>query len=388
MFTEYAQGKGLKAVANILNKNGYITKKGKLFSINGVATILDNPMYIGKIRWMRLQDWEAKRRKGKNPNPIIVDGTHIPIISDELWTIVQERRASKSFKQRQSNEPFILNALLRCPKCGQGMVPAVVTSTRKDGTKKKHRYYECGDFLNKGTTTCNANSIRANEAEEYVFSVIKKLVQDEKLLIEKILGINNITKDDESAYMKEVKQLDNRLSEISKLQERYFKAFVEKLFPIDMLQERLKQVAEEKTAIEHTLSEIKGKLHQSSHKFIEPKPIHQLLQRFVATYEEATREQKKDLIQLLVKKVKVISLPQRKRVIESVELEFDFEDLHKSKSIVLIHHLFGDSSWKQLSTISQSEKHLPLYLQDFLPLFMIRFVPIYPKSPINLLNQN
>lgn len=377
IFTEYAKGKGLKAVANQLNKAGYTTKKGRLFSINGIAQILDNPMYRGKIRWMSLQDWETKRRKGKNPNPIIVNGVHPRIISDELWIIVQERRANRSFKQRQSNEPFLLNGLLRCPECSQGMVPHVVNCKNKNGKKRQYRYYECGNFANKGSTACHTNSILANNAEEHVFSLIKQLARDKALFKKKILGINRDTKDTESTFQQEIAELDNRLSELIVLQERYFRAFEEKLFPLEMLQDRLSQVANEKTSVEHRLLELKSKLNQSRQKPVSPELIIELLQRFVSVYETAPREQKKHLIQLLVKKINIVTLPDKKRIIDSIELEFDFEDLHKSKSIVLIHHLFGNSNWSDLSTIRQGEKYLPPYLRIFLPLFMVRFSPSY-----------
>ena len=168
IFEMYAGGKGLKAIANYLNKAGHRTKKGRYFSINGIATILDNVIYNGKISWLKVENWDTKRRKGKNPNPIIVEGKHEAIISDELWNVVQARRKSKSFKQRQSNEPFLISQLLRCPDCGQGMVPSITTYTRKDGTKRKHRYYVCSDFHNKGSAACKANSIKAYEAEDMV----------------------------------------------------------------------------------------------------------------------------------------------------------------------------------------------------------------------------
>ncbi|WP_234879669.1 recombinase family protein [Bacillus altitudinis] len=88
IFTLYAEGKGLKAIANHINKSGYLTKRGKHFSINGIATILDNHVYIGKIRWLQVENWDTQRRKGKNPNPLLVDGKHQPIISQELWSVV------------------------------------------------------------------------------------------------------------------------------------------------------------------------------------------------------------------------------------------------------------------------------------------------------------
>lgn len=44
----YADGKGLRAISNHLNKAGYKTKRNRQFSINGVAQILDNVIYNGR----------------------------------------------------------------------------------------------------------------------------------------------------------------------------------------------------------------------------------------------------------------------------------------------------------------------------------------------------
>ncbi|WP_370627994.1 recombinase family protein [Anoxybacillus sp. ST4] len=48
-------------------KLGYRTKRGKHFSINTIATILDNPLYVGKISWLKVENWDEKRRKGQTP---------------------------------------------------------------------------------------------------------------------------------------------------------------------------------------------------------------------------------------------------------------------------------------------------------------------------------
>jgi site-specific DNA recombinase len=70
------KGYGYKKIVGILNQKGYKTKKGKEFSTNSLKTILDNPIYIGKIRFNQHENWSDKRRKGKSKDPIIVDGTH------------------------------------------------------------------------------------------------------------------------------------------------------------------------------------------------------------------------------------------------------------------------------------------------------------------------
>lgn len=52
IFELYLSDKGLKPITNHLNKVDYRTKRNRYFSINGVAQILDNPIYVGKISWL------------------------------------------------------------------------------------------------------------------------------------------------------------------------------------------------------------------------------------------------------------------------------------------------------------------------------------------------
>jgi len=226
----------------------------------------------------------SKRRKGKNPDPIIVEGQHEAIISDELWSLVQARRKSKSFKQRQSNEPFLLSSLLRCPDCGQGMVPSITTYTRKDGTKRKHRYYVCSNFHNKGSAACKANSIKAYEAEDEVINRIEKLVTNKQKLYKTLKEINSSSASSLNKLNKELEQIENRLLEIQQLQDKYMEAFEKNTLPIDILQERLQKVSNEKRELEQKKNEIAVHLSSSDSKVIQPELIEMLLEKFLFVY--------------------------------------------------------------------------------------------------------
>lgn len=83
IFQLYACGKGLKAIVNQLNQEGFTTKKGKPFSIGTVRDVLLNPVYIGKVRYTSM---EGQR--------VVVDGHHEAIISPELWDHVQQQYTS------------------------------------------------------------------------------------------------------------------------------------------------------------------------------------------------------------------------------------------------------------------------------------------------------
>ncbi len=56
IYEQYASGHGLKAIANDLNHRGHKTKTGKPFSICAVRDLLDNPLFVGKIRYNRYEN--------------------------------------------------------------------------------------------------------------------------------------------------------------------------------------------------------------------------------------------------------------------------------------------------------------------------------------------
>lgn len=192
IFDEYASGKGYRAIANALNKDGYRTKKNNPFDTNAVKYILTNIVYIGKIRYLRYTGWNEKRRRGFNPNPIIADGKHTPIIDQDLWDKVQTRmkKASKNPMVNGKGEN-LLTGIVRCPKCGAAHAASNTTNTLKSGEKKRIRYYSCSQFRNKGASVCSANSIRADVAEAYVFNRIKEVIFNDKVLQQVLENVNS-----------------------------------------------------------------------------------------------------------------------------------------------------------------------------------------------------
>ena len=344
-------------------------------------------IYNGRISWLKVENWDTKRRKGKNPNPIVVDGKHEAIISNELWSIVQARRKSKSFKQRQSNEPFLLSGLLRCPDCGQGMVPSITTYTRKDGTKRKHRYYVCGNFHNKESSACKANSIKAYEAEDAVIGRIETFLSKKKRFYKVLQDINSTSVDSLDRLKKELELIEEQLSEIESLQSRYLEAFEKNTLPMTILQERLQKVGNERDELEQSRNEITVQLSSKDSKVIQPELIEMLLEQLLFMYKKASRENKKQLLQHLINQITIRQLKNKSRTVNEIKLEFDFTEINISKTFILIHLLYRETDNEHTFSIPASDKELPPYLQQFLPLFMIRFPSINSPCSIHLLQQ-
>ena len=321
IFNEYVNGKGYKAITNKLNKLGYKTKKNNDFSVNSIREILTNPVYIGKVRYNVRQNWAEKRRRNINANPIITDGIHEAIIDEKLWDKVQVIMESKKGKpSRIYDGEYPLTGILRCPKCGAGMVISRTTNKLADGTKKRIAYYCCGAWKNKGTSVCNSNTIRVDKANEYVFTKISELLSNEKM-VETI--VNNINKERHKKInpaKKELERIDKELEKIDRKKTKLFEAYEEEVISKeefkerkDELNKRAKSLQEEKEPLIVTLSD--DVMEEIPYEFIKS-----ILENFSKVLiESATREQQKKLIHMIISEITI----NESREIDSIKLKIN-----------------------------------------------------------------
>ena len=319
IFNEYVNGKGYKAITNKLNKLGYKTKKNNDFSVNSIREILTNPVYIGLVRYNVRQNWAEKRRRNINANPIITDGIHEAIIDEKLWDKVQVIMESKKGKpSRIYDGEYPLTGILRCPKCGAGMVISRTTNKLADGTKKRIAYYCCGAWKNKGTSVCNSNTIRVDKANEYVFNKISELLSNEKM-VETI--VNNINKERHKKInpaKKELERIDKELEKIDRKKTKLFEAYEEEVISKeefkerkDELNKRAKSLQEEKEPFLVTLSDDVSE--EIPYEFIKS-----ILENFSKVLtESATREQQKKLLHMMISEITI----NEAREIDSIKLK-------------------------------------------------------------------
>ena len=319
IFNEYSNGKGYKAITNQLNKLGYKTKKGNDFSVGSIREILTNPVYIGKVRYNVRQNWSEKRRRNINANPIITDGVHEPIIDEVLWDKVQAIMESKKGKpSRIYDGEYPLTGILRCPKCGAGMVISRTTNKLADGTKKRIAYYCCGAWKNKGTSVCNSNTIRVDKANEYVFNKISELLSNEKMVKSIVNNINKERHKKINPAKKELERIDKELEKIDRKKTKLFEAYEEEVISKeefkerkDELNKRAKTLQEEKEPLLVTLSDDVSE--EIPYEFIKS-----ILENFSKVLtESATREQQKKLLHMIISEITI----NEAREIDSIKLK-------------------------------------------------------------------
>ena len=321
IFNEYSKGKGYKAITNKMNKLGYKTKKGNNFSVGSIRDILTNPVYIGEIRYNVRQNWSEKRRRNINPNPIRVKGKHEAIIDRELWDKVQLILESKKGKpSRIYDGEYPLTGILRCPKCGAGMVISRTTNTLADGTKKRIAYYCCGNWKNKGTSVCNSNTIRVDKANEYVFKKIEELVSNEAVIKAVVKNINKERKDKVKPAKRLLGDIDKELEKLDKRKRKIFEAYEDDIltkaeFQIrkDELNEKIRILEEEKKPLLNTISEEVSE--EIPYEFIKD-----ILMNFSKILNSSvSREQQKKLLHMIISEITM----NESREIESIKLNIN-----------------------------------------------------------------
>lgn len=144
IFSRFSSGEGSYSIARWLNSVGVTTHRGGWFETRSVEYILQNPAYIGKLRWN-----PAGRtcRDFDNSHIILADAKHEPIIPLELWTNVQHRIQELKKRKITHSRPLTehkdwLSGIVRCSECGSTLVFA------------KPHYWKCNGYA-KGTCGCS-----------------------------------------------------------------------------------------------------------------------------------------------------------------------------------------------------------------------------------------
>jgi Site-specific recombinases, DNA invertase Pin homologs len=322
IFQMRSEGMGYKAIAHRLNECGIKTKTGKMFSIFSIKTILNNPVYIGKCRWLYHENWNINRRKGRNDDPIIVDGQHEAIISMDLWEKVQSVQLvnkNSVSKNKNFNGEFLLSGILRCPQCGAG---TVMSKSKKYDGSGYHLYYMCQAYHSKGKAACNTNLIPKEHIEKQVIQFIKSLLHAESIIdevLEKLeRDVERETKDFQQSLKILERELLNNENRQKKLDDDYFNGSIA-VHQYNRLSEQIRMRNEELSSQIDKFQRM-VEVEYAKIKF-DRNTVKQALMNFDSLFDSATNEQKKALIRALIKRIDVE--PDRRSIKEITFWFFD-----------------------------------------------------------------
>lgn len=124
VFRRYINGESQRSIALWLNDIGIRTKRGNIIENRTIDYWLNNPVYHGFVRWTPTG---RTRRDFRNPDSLIIQGDHEPIISEDIWEAAQARIAETKKKHSRyarsaPSDSFILSGIIKCAVCGSSYV--------------------------------------------------------------------------------------------------------------------------------------------------------------------------------------------------------------------------------------------------------------------------
>ncbi|XZI51665.1 recombinase family protein [Clostridium perfringens] len=215
IFNEYLSGSGFDAIAKGLFKDKIPTPsmisqksiKNNVWHGSSVRIILENPNYTGDLVQNKSNSVSAisKKRIKNNPNDyIIVENTHQPIISKEVFNAVQSLINNRRKIRPQQNSHLFSN-LLFCADCGHGF-----------HFKENRRGYVCGFYNKLGNAACSSHIVREETLKKIIlseFKVISSQLNKEtylKKIQQNLLKLKTNIKKDLNKYDLEISKLESK----------------------------------------------------------------------------------------------------------------------------------------------------------------------------------
>ncbi len=238
-----AEGKGPNQIARLLTReqvltptNYYYRKTGashasldttRPYSWSGstVTGILDNKTYLGHMAGLRSTTLSYKNKKlirHPESEQILVENTHEPLITQELWDIVQDVRKHKKRTPKQMDEPNMFSGLVYCVDCGK---PLVLHRAHTMEAVKNN--FMCYTYKKKGKDVCSAHYIRELDLTQIILDDLRRVThfarQKERLFAEYINRKNSAELRREiNTVQKELESMRRRNKELTVLFKRLY----------------------------------------------------------------------------------------------------------------------------------------------------------------------
>lgn len=123
IFEMSTKGIGASNIANHLNKIGSKPRKAEVWVSASIRSIIENPVYIGKIRWnwrkteKTMKNGKVIKSRPKHEEYILVNGLHEAIINEETFNIANKNKQDKNGKSVRK-DLTIQNPLAGLVECG------------------------------------------------------------------------------------------------------------------------------------------------------------------------------------------------------------------------------------------------------------------------------
>lgn len=161
---------GRKVHLWLQNEVKFKTENNIPLSLGNLYRILENHFYYGRFEFP----------KGSNN---WYNGSHVPIISKELFDTVQSQIKSQTLEPRSAQKEFAFTKIMTCGLCGSGITADEKFKKQKNGNVHRYVYYKCTRIRN---TDCPCGFINEDDLIEQLQGLIDDLEMQTVPMREKI----------------------------------------------------------------------------------------------------------------------------------------------------------------------------------------------------------
>jgi len=247
-------GMGVKSIANELNRRGVRAPRSRHWNSSSINHLLANRVYVGDQVWFRSKKNGRDSRKSTDEDQwIVTKDSHEAIVQREVFEQRQQLAASRRFLHKQSprkHVSYLLSRLLVCGDCGAHFHGRRHKyKSRKTGeTIFRYRYY-CGSYMNKGPSVCKPLAINRDWADELVMATIRARLSSDGGMKDLERRVRERIDSRRQVYGADTRAVEQKLVEVDRQIENYFKAIGEGLDPL-VCQRHIAELTQKKEQLE------------------------------------------------------------------------------------------------------------------------------------------
>jgi site-specific DNA recombinase len=315
IFARYLQvNVSLYSLALELHSRGIATPSGqRLWNLGTLRGILSNPAYTGLVYAQRKAPQEVRNRRSplqpvgktrwryveqKPEHWLLV--TRIPaLISQEQFEQVQEKLSHNQRCARRNNKAhdYLLRALLSCGHCN------LTTAGRTQGA---HAYYVCKGkgpaIWSRREKKCPGRSIPVVQLDDVVWRDLCDVLQHPESLRYALERAHGGHWAPEHLRTRRA-QLQAGQAQLSRQLERLTEAFLSDVVPLAEYQRRRQDIEQQLQTLRQTERQLEADSRQQSEVASLAKSIEEFAARVRGSLEQASFEQKRQLVELLIDRV-------------------------------------------------------------------------------------
>ena len=306
----------LRQILRRLNFGPWFPRCGRRpWSTSTVHHILSDPVYTGTAYSNRYEYRPARKPRSRKPGYAGMGYRVIrpreqwiaipvpPLVDQEIWDRAQAqlaRNATLSFRNNKKHN-YLLRCLLTCGECGLAM-----HGVSQKGAKGALRYYKCAGkdcIATARPAPCSRAHVKADDLERTVWDHVRSLLGDPDRLLAQFQAFADEAGQAAARGSETERKLRTRLDGLARSDRRLLDAYQTEVISLEELQDRRRQLADQRHALDLQLEQQRRLCDQRSKAQAVMTDLRAFCERVEIRLDDASFEDRQALLQLVIDRI-------------------------------------------------------------------------------------